>query len=521
MKRNKFNNSHYKVGTMPLGFLVPISCYEVLPGDTVQMSTNIFFRLAPMVNPSFAILKARWYHFFVPFRLCWNGWENYRTGGPDGLDVSSIPTVTFSAGTQQGRLADYLGVPVGFTDKLNLLPFRAYYKIYYDYFRDQDLINFDMTTGANRARFTDEDGDFTFNQNGEFRLFHSAWEKDYFTTARPWPQKGAEINVPVNSPTGGISLSASGNPTFKAASGTIFPDSSTTSGIHDVTAHRPDGTQGSDNIQLYTKTQQGTVVDNSVLQWDNPNLTINTASGDLGSVKLNDLREAFALQRFEEARAMYGSRYTEYLRYLGVRSSDARLQRPEYLGGGRTTLQISEVLQTGEDGSNPVGTLRGHGVGAGRSKRFRRFIEEDGVIMTLLSVRPVPLYAQGLPKMFSRTVKEDYWTKELQHIGQQEVMTRELYAGADADTVFGYQNRYDDYRSIPSTVCGQMRPSGVDEDWTMARIFNNEPVLNQDFIDATPSLRNFAEQNYDPLYFMASHSVVMRRLMSKTGNPIL
>lgn len=541
MKRNKFNLSHYKVGTMPLGKLVPISCFEVLPGDTVQMSSSIFLRLAPMVNPSFSVLKVKWWHFYVPTRLLWDNFENFRTGGPDGLDVSTPPTVTVTGGTQQGKLGDYLGVPIGYSFAHSLLPYRAYYKIYYDFFRDQDLITFDMTSALNEQRFGSGDMTATRTQNGEYNLFNYAWEKDYFTTARPWPQKGAEVSVPIyGSNNASLSVVSDGTtPSFQAkdltgaiqnfANGNVRfnnPDAPT-SGTPDPDFEKTLGPLYlQSNVQYFNKTS-GTVsnADNRDVIFNNSGLKAalgSSSSDNLGVAYLNDLREAFALQRFEEARAMYGSRYTEYLRYLGVKSSDARLQRPEYLGGGRTTMQISEVLQTGEDGNNPVGTLRGHGVGAGRSKRFRRFIEEDGYIMTLCSVSPITLYAQGLNKMWSRTVKEDYWTKELQHIGQQEVMTKELYADvSDQDTVFGYQNRYDDYRSIPSTVCGQMRPSGVDEDWTMSRIFNNEPVLNQSFIDGDRPLRNFAEQNYDPVYFMASHSVVARRLMSKTGNPIM
>lgn len=525
MKRHNFNLSHYKAGTMPFGKLVPISCFEVLPGDTVQMASSIFFRLSPMVNPSFSILKARWYHFFVPNRLLWDNWEDFRTGGPDGLDTHTPPTIKFNGGVNAGTLSDYLGVPVGFNGAHSLLPYRAYWLIYNEYFRDQDLQNpiSAFNTGDETKTISDSSSDVYHGYN----LWRYAWEKDYFTTARPWPQKGAEVNVPVNAASGSqtITITGNGSPRFKTESwgedGYAMSGMTANAHIRPVSGATPTPI---DNLGLY---QIGTTdgVNTAVkrLDWDSPNLkaTLTNSSSGIGNVRLDDLREAFALQRFQEARAMYGSRYTEYLRYLGVKSSDARLQRPEYLGGGRSTIQISEVLQTGEDGSNPVGTLRGHGVGAGRSKKFRRFIEEDGFIVSLLSVMPVALYAQGLPKMFSRSVKEDYWTKELQHIGQQEVMTRELYAAADADTVFGYQNRYDEYRSIQSSVCGQMRPSGVDEDWTMARIFNNEPVLNEDFVYGSPSLRNFAEQNYDPLYFLASNSVVAKRIMSKTGNPIL
>jgi hypothetical protein len=242
----------------------------------------------------------------------------------------------------------------------------------------------------------------------------------------------------------------------------------------------------------------------------------------VGSVNINSLREAFALQRFAEHRAMYGSRYVEYLRYLGIKASDARLQRPEYLGGGKQTIQFSEVLQTAE-GTDPVGTLRGHGIAAMRSNRYRRFFEEHGFVLSIMLVRPKAIYMQGIPRSWLRRVREDFFQTELQHIGQQEVYTKELYGAApDGENgdlkVFGYQNRYDEYRGHESYVCGEFRD--ILDYWHLARSFSNEPVLNADFISATPSERIFAAQENDQLYCMINHSLQARRLMSKFGNPI-
>lgn len=529
MKRNNFNLSHYKTGTMPFGRLVPISCYEVLPGDTIQMASSIFFRLSPLVNPSFAVLRAKWWTFFVPNRLLWSKWENFRTGGPDGLDVSVPPKSVFSSSTA-GSLADYLGIPPGYNGEVSLFPFRAYYKIWSEYFRDQDLFPLDRFNSTATARYLSDD-DYPINSYNivaaDAQPLPYAWEKDYFTTCRPWPQKGAEVSVPVDTPAGGtttLNIVPSGNgiPTFDTDEVQYNPNVNPNSFLDGANLRLSSDSNG---YIAYGRSNGDNDPSRFTLKWSDPKLTAtinNTSEGGIGSVRLDALREAFALQRFEEARAMYGSRYTEYLRYLGVKSSDARLQRPEYLGGGKATIQISEVLQTASDGNTPVGTLRGHGIGASRSRRFRRFIEEDGIVMTLCSVMPLTLYSQGVSRMFSREVKEDYWTRELEHIGQQEVYTKELYGSVnDKNTVFGYQNRYDDYRSVPSSVCGQMRPGEIDEDWTMARVFSNEPVLNDSFIYGTPTLRNFAEQTTHPIYFMAQHSVVAKRLMSKTGNPIL
>ena len=219
---------------------------------------------------------------------------------------------------------------------------------------------------------------------------------------------------------------------------------------------------------------------------------------------------------------MYGSRYVEYLRYLGIKASDARLQRPEYLGGGKQVIQFSEVLQTGE-GTDPVGTLRGHGIAAMRSNRYRRFFEEHGFVLTIMVVRPKAIYMQGINRMWLRRVREDYFQVELQHVGQQEVYTKELYAAAAPGDdgglkVFGYQNRYDDYRGAHSYVCGEFRD--ILDFWHMARSFGNEPVLNKDFIESVPTERIFAAMENDQLYCMVNHSLQARRMLDKYGNPI-
>lgn len=242
----------------------------------------------------------------------------------------------------------------------------------------------------------------------------------------------------------------------------------------------------------------------------------------VSAANINDLRLAFALQRYEEARARYGSRYVEYLRYLNVRSSDARLQRPEYLGGGRQTIQFSEVLQTGVtsdgDDTEGVGNLKGHGIAAVRSNRYRRFFEEHGWVITLMSVLPKTIYTQGLHRSFNRRTKEDYWQKELEHIGQQEILNKELYAAhATPDGTFGYNDRYDEYRRTPSRVSGEFRTSELDY-WHMARIFSSDPVLNGSFVTSDPTKRINAVQTNDVLWCMVNNSIQARRLVSKQAN---
>lgn len=498
-KRTKISLSHYKIGSCKMGYLVPIQLTEVLPGDTIQCATSLFARVAPLVSPVMHPVHLKIHHWYVPYRLVWDKFEDFITGGPDGLDTSEFPTITApESGFAVGSLADYLGVPTSFGGiELSALPFRAYDLIYNEWYRDQDL-------ETELALSTESGPDTTTS----LELQRGDWARDYFTTARPWPQKGMEVTVPVQTGAGTFDVVSNGQaPKFYGVtSGQNYENT--------ANLYYPGSSQPS---TFGVPVVSGAAVLGTLKFGSETGLKLAGDGEGLGDININTLREAFALQRFEEHRAMYGSRYVEYLRYLGIKASDARLQRPEYLGGGKQTIQFSEVLQTAE-GTNPVGTLRGHGIAAARSNRFRRFIEEHGCIISLLLIRPISVYMQGIPRMWLNRVKEDFWQKELEHIGQQEVFTQELYAGADADTVFGYQNRYDQYRQHENSVSGEMRT--ILNYWHMARDFESAPTLNADFINAMPTTRVFASTNTDQIYFMAAHSVQARRLMARYGNPI-
>lgn len=514
-KRNKFSLSHYKLLTGKMGYIIPIGLIEVLPGDTVRHATSLFLRLAPMLAPVMHPCHVKIHSWYVPFRLIWDEFEDFITGGPDGLNTSVFPTVVApDGGFPVGSLADYLGVPTGVPGLVvSALPFRVYDLIFNEWYRDQDLEE-ELTISK----------DSGVDTTTAMALQRGDWARDIFTTARPWPQKGIQVTVPVNAPAHSFGVNivpdtaAGAVPTFNFGLQSHERDKP-------LFVNYQGATSGSAQAPVYTGTMNSQQGYNAAanLQWHNPRLkAVVDQSLGLGNVDINQLREAFALQRFEEHRAMYGSRYVEYLRYLGVKASDARLQRPEYLGGGQQTVQFSEVLQTSE-GTDPVGTLRGHGIAAMRSNRYRRFIEEHGYIMSFVMVRPKSIYMQGVDRTWLRRVKEDFWQKELQHIGQQEVYTQELYAGnsttlTPADEVFGYQNRYDDYRQHWSSVSGEFRT--ILNYWHMARDFGNKPVLNADFISSVPTERIFAAQKNDQLYMMANHSIQARRLMSKFGNPI-
>lgn len=497
MKRSKHSLSNYKLLSCDLGELVPIGITEVLAGDSIQQSTNALIRAAPLLSPVMHPVNVNISHWFVPHRLIWDDWENFITGGPDGMNASVFPTITMPAGggAAIGSLADYLGVPTGVNSlQVSALPFRAYAMIFNEWYRDQDLvakIGLQTTSGADAVTNT--------------ALQNGAWEKDYFTSARPWEQKGPSITVPLGTtaPVKGIGVNAvdtggsfTTNTTYRTSAGDeLFPF-----GLNND-AGRLWGIKTTTNVDATARAD------------------IFADLSGASAVTVNVLREALALQRYEEARARYGSRYIEYLRYLGVRSSDARLQRPEYLGGGKETIQFSEVLQTSE-GTEPVGTLRGHGISSMRSNRYRRFFEEHGYVITLLTARPKTVYASGLPRHWNRRTKEDFWQKELEHIGQQEILNKEVYAAhGTPNGIFGYQDRYDEYRRSPSTISGEFR--SVLNYWHFARVFGSPPALNADFVKCVPTETPFAVPSEDVLQIMARHSIQARRLVCSTGTSFI
>jgi len=498
MKRNKFSLSNYKLLTCDMGELVPVGVTEVLPGDTIQHSTSLLLRVSPLMAPVMHPVAVRVHHWFVPYRILWDDFEDFITGGPDGNNQSIFPQVDLGAGITEGSLGDYFGIPIGAPGKVSALPYRAYSMIWNEFYRDQDLqAELEISTESGLDAITNQ------------QMQHVAWEKDYFTSARPWTQKGPDVVLPLgtNAPVKGIGLNA--NHAFQAGAETWRE------------------TGGSTWTQPSKRVTSADAANIFAIKEDPDRVGFPGIFADLteaAAANVNDLRLAMALQRYQEARARWGSRYTEYLRYLGVRSSDARLQRPEYLGGGKQIIQFSEVLQTANttdgDDTEGVGNLRGHGISAMRSNRYRRFFEEHGVVISLLSVRPKTMYSQGIHRSWMRRTKEDFFQRELQHIGQQEIYNAEVYAAAAEPTgVFGYQDRYDEYRRAESTISGEFR--SLLDFWHYGRVFANEPVLNGDFIKSVPTKRTNAVQTNDVLWIMANHSIQARRMIAKSGSSFI
>lgn len=480
MRRYKHNLSHYHNLTGDMGYLLPVACVEVLPGDTIQHHTSMLLRTNPLKAPVMHPVLARIHHWYVPYRIVWEDWESFITGGEDGLDDSAYPTISLvGSARDEGSLADYLGIPTGTDVEVSALPFRAVAMIYNEWYRDTQLqteVGLDVSGGS----------DTTTNTN----LLRCNWEKDYFTTARPDEQLGPQVSLPLG--TSADVLSDGTQPTFSSVG------SSQNAGM---TYNTSVGFQAATNLG-----------NNSVKFGDNSGLYADLSNATASTV--NDLRQAFALQRFLEMRNRYGGRYVEYLRALGVPTQDGRLQRPEYLGGGKQTLQFSEVLSTADSGASDVGDLKGHGIAAMRSNRYRKFFGEHGVIISFLSVKPKTMYSQGLHKMWSRRTKGDFWQKEFEAMGMAEVLNKEIYLPhTSPDGTFGYQDRYDEYRRHPSGVHGEFR-SSLDF-WHMARSFSSDPALNSSFVTAVPTDRIYSTTDTHELFVMADNRMIARRLVAK------
>ena len=498
MKRNKFNLSHQINTTLNLGGLYPIGVVEVLPGDVFNHKVSAFLRVQPTQLPIMHPTHVDLYTFFVPNRLIWDSFESFIVGE----DVT-FPHVNFSK-VDPGSLADYLGLPgVGTFGQsgvsCNALPFRAYNLIYNEYFRDEQLgAPAEIDVGAGTDTTTDTD------------IQIASWRKDRFTSARPSPQSGDAPSIPID-----LDITATA-----------------------TTELTPEGSLGfTIDGRDFTLTGQG---DNSAARWDSnapsgpaaeyssginaaTNVTVDGSSTTVG-ISVEDLRNTLAIQRFLERMNRTGQRYTEYLRSMGIKSSDARLDRPEWLSHGKQTLQFDEVLQTAPStqASRPgVGNYKGHGIGALRSSRYVRHFNEHGIIMTLAAIRPTTMYMAGAPRMWFRETYTEYFQPEFQHLGMQPVYVGEvdMANATDHNTIFGYQDAYDEYRHQPSYVSGQMNTDEY-KAFHFGRQFASEPSLNESFVQCVPRSDPFQLTDQPEIFGMIRHDMRARRLLRRRGTPL-
>lgn len=481
------------------GMLMPCLAMDVVPGDRVSLGANILVRFQPMLAPIMHRVDAYVHYFFVPNRILWPNWQKYITGAylnPPGSETAPvspyIPWNTFTAGTPDGRLADYIGVPPwvpGSTNhNINLLPFSAYKKICADYYLDQNyevgLFNGDPYPGT-----VLQDGN-NFALGIDWGLEYRAWEHDRFTSVLPWAQKGPVVLIPFTG--------------------------------QDVAVHN-----NSNGVNLLLTSTPLANANLDQVASENPDLTPNFLYADTSELQnensINELRKAYSLQRWLEKNARGGTRYDEsILMHFGVRTSDARLQRSEYITGLKAPIIVSEVLNTSGTATEPQGNMAGHGVSYTGGGLKSYFCEEHGWIIGIVSVLPKTGYQQGIDKKFMRPDPLDYFWKDFEQLGEQPLTLKEIYAQAtDPEEVFGYEPRYAEYKYQYNRVAGDFRTTL--DFWHLSRIFSADPVMGETFIKCNPTDANrvFAVTgDGDKILMHIENIVKARRPMSNYGTPV-
>lgn len=497
VRRSTFDRSHTHKTTFNAGQLVPVFLDEVLPGDTFSLDFNFFCRLSTPIVPFMDNLYLDYHFFYCPTRLVWSNFQKFM-GEQENIDDSIdylVPTYTFD-NVVSGNLPDYFGLPVGVANKLtvNALPFRVYYRVFNEWYRDENIQSsspWGLETGDGPDDKYD-DPDSAGHREGT-TLAYRCKRHDYFTSALPWPQKGPGVDIPL-----------SGNAPI--ISNLDSP------AVEPYIVNMDTGSLAQDTV-LGCNGDTG-----KMHSWNGDTKALNNLGfrleadlSNVNAVTINSLRQAFQLQKFYELNARGGTRYTEILRaHFGVISPDARLQRPEYLGGGSRRIVVKPVEQnSATDTTSPQGNLAAYAVVGDSKHVFTKSFVEHGYVIGIVSVRADLNYQQGINRLWSRETREDFYWPVFAHLGEQAILNKEIYAqGTSADDqVFGYQERYAEYRYKPSLITGKFR-SGLDggslDMWHLAQYFENLPTLSTQFIRENPPVNRVVAVQDEPHFLLDS-----------------
>ena len=510
-KRSWMNLSHENKFDTGFGTLVPILCEEILPHDTIKCGTELFTRFSALISPAFQRCDARIEYFFVPNRILWRDWDKFISNDP-GVGTTIIKPYFNLQDIDQGymlenSLFDYLGFPVEWTDssqnvhspncasqKVDILPLRAYYKIWYDFYRDENTM-----TGHEPI---DSGGQTSPSYEDITDLQTRCYPRDYFTTALPYPQQGSTpVRVPLNYPGGYFNLT---------------------------------NDRGSTEVNVLAKSNQFTYGSGGPIAKfkTNPNNVGNLVQGPT----VEEMRRSSAVQRWLEKNIRFGSRYVEQIAsHFGIHVGDYRLDRPEYLGGGKINVRISEVLQTSESSqSSPLGDEGGHAIGSGNIGIKPYTANEHGWFIALLSFVPKASYGQGWPKKYQRWEPTDFAFPEFDKLGEQELKNEEIFAygnSSDLSGTFGYKPRYDEYKHSYDRYCGSFRSSLAF--WHLGRIFTSKPTLTPAFLginwseeaiqqtDPDRLTRMFATDDTRNIICDIYHHLFIKRSLSKGDESII